>query len=807
MYAMPIITVERMIALFASERYEAWTFPKLMTLVNLLPELGGLLTMPMYTITYGLLLYWYTVRSINTVPKCCQRKRVRPHASESDVARERVVKETDLYFQVYSANNPLCIESKEIYTNVWLVALFCSTLLLDIVAFVCCVVGAKSVYNTQLLHVNLRISLCNICLGLLVRGSFTAFRCTRYLVHAVALTNPCDFLEMRSFCNVYSGLHHWGYLVVIYTIPIISVERMIALLASARYETWTFPKLMTFVNLFPWMYGGYNLYTIIEKLRDTSLPVVYCSSFTGVAFKITILDLIDASFLLPLTCLCVDIVMQLFCKYLNNKLFRSEFHEHSLTHRFQLNEILRTSKIAIPASSLFCFLNTASFFVVVTPASMGFFKKTLEFAWYKELGALTNMPVYTIFYGLLLYWYNVRSIKSGHQCCQRKQVTPILSATDQTQERVFFILRNFWLPIYALPQIVLFDIDHNPLCIESQEIYTNVWLIALFCSTLLLDIIAFVCCAVGAKSVYNTQLLHVNLRISLFSISLGLLVRAVFTAFRCCRYLYHAVAFTNPCDFLDTTFFCGIYSGLHSWGYIVIMYAIPIITVERMIALLASARYEAWTFPKLVTFVNLLPWLYGGYNLYDRFDISKGTSYPVIYCSSFSGAVQKLTILDLINHAFLIPFICLCIDIFMQLFCKYLINKLFRGEFHKHSLTHRFQLNEILRTSKIAIPASSLFCFLNTTNDLILVMPASTGLVKRTLEFAMYKEIGALTTMPVYTIIYGILLYWYSDRSINTVSQCCQRRQVKPYDSATDVTRERVLKETDMYFQIYSARW
>uniref|UniRef100_A0A7E4UX69 Very-long-chain (3R)-3-hydroxyacyl-CoA dehydratase n=1 Tax=Panagrellus redivivus TaxID=6233 RepID=A0A7E4UX69_PANRE len=104
MYAMPIITVERMIALFASERYEAWTFPKLMTLVNLLPELGGLLTMPMYTITYGLLLYWYTVRSINTVPKCCQRKRVRPHASESDVARERVVKETDLYFQVYSAS-------------------------------------------------------------------------------------------------------------------------------------------------------------------------------------------------------------------------------------------------------------------------------------------------------------------------------------------------------------------------------------------------------------------------------------------------------------------------------------------------------------------------------------------------------------------------------------------------------------------------------------------------------------------------------------------------------------------------------
>uniref|UniRef100_A0A7E4UWJ7 G_PROTEIN_RECEP_F1_2 domain-containing protein n=1 Tax=Panagrellus redivivus TaxID=6233 RepID=A0A7E4UWJ7_PANRE len=347
----------------------------------------------------------------------------------------------------------------------------------------------------------------------------------------------------------------------------------------------------------------------------------------------------------------------------------------------------------------------------------------------------------------------------------------------------------------------------DPLCIESQEIYKNVWLIVIFCSTLVLDVVAFVCCAIGAKSVYNTQLLHVNLRISLFSISLGLLVRAVFTAFRCIRYLVHAVAFTNPCDFLDTVLFCSTYSGLHSWGYVVVMYTIPIITVERMVALLASARYEDWTYPKLMTIVNLVPWAYGGFAVYLRIEMLKGVNFPVIYCSSFSEAVFKFSVLDLLNIAFMVPFTCLCIDTLIQLFCKYLIKKNFRSEFHEHSLTHRFQLNEILRTAKIAIPASSLFCFLNTTSNIIMIIPIMMGLVKRTLEFAMFKELGALTTMPIYTIIYGILLYYYNVRPINTGPQCCQRKQVTPYVSGIDTTRQRAVKETDLYFQIYSARW
>uniref|UniRef100_A0A7E4UWX6 G protein-coupled receptor n=1 Tax=Panagrellus redivivus TaxID=6233 RepID=A0A7E4UWX6_PANRE len=347
----------------------------------------------------------------------------------------------------------------------------------------------------------------------------------------------------------------------------------------------------------------------------------------------------------------------------------------------------------------------------------------------------------------------------------------------------------------------------NPLCIESKEIYTDVWLIALFCSTLLLDIIAFVCCVAGAKSVYNTQLLHINLRICLFSISLGLLFRAVFTAFRCIRYLVHAVVLTNPCDFLEMTSFCNNYSGLQSWGYNVVMYTIPIITVERMIALFVSSRYEAWTLPKFMTFINILTWVHGGILCFLK-RAQTVVDHPVVYCSSFSRSYYNATIIDLMDAAFLVPFTCLCIDIVMHLYCKYIVNKQFRNEFHEHSLTHRFQLNEILRTSKIAIPASSLFCILNTQSSLTIFIPVSMGYISSTLEFSLYKELSSLTVMPVYTTIYGILLYWYNVRPISTNRQCCPRKKrVTPAASASDAARERAGKETDAYFEIYSARW
>uniref|UniRef100_A0A7E4UWK6 G_PROTEIN_RECEP_F1_2 domain-containing protein n=1 Tax=Panagrellus redivivus TaxID=6233 RepID=A0A7E4UWK6_PANRE len=120
------------------------------------------------------------------------------------------------------------------------------------------------------------------------------------------------------------------------------------------------------------------------------------------------------------------------------------------------------------------------------------------------------------------------------------------------------------------------------------------------------------------------------------------------------------------------TLYCNTYTGLHSWGYNVVKYTIPIITAERMIALFASTRYEAWTFPKVVIFINSLTWVYGGIVFIVK---RSGTvkSVPEVYCSSFSRSYFHASVMDFVGASFLVPFTCLCIDTFMHFYCKYLV--------------------------------------------------------------------------------------------------------------------------------------
>uniref|UniRef100_A0AC35FZE9 Vomeronasal type-1 receptor n=1 Tax=Panagrolaimus sp. PS1159 TaxID=55785 RepID=A0AC35FZE9_9BILA len=297
-----------------------------------------------------------------------------------------------------------------------------------------------------------------------------------------------------------------------------------------------------------------------------------------------------------------------------------------------------------------------------------------------------------------------------------------------------------------------------------------------------------------------------NLRLLLINLTAALIIRALFTSYRAGNRIIRVFTATNSCDFVSKLFSCSLESALQTIPFAVTIYSFPVIAGERIVATIFRKFYEKKFFTFFVCLAIAANWITIS-SLYINSLIpvySLNISLP--FCSTIihTNDVKYRDIF--FDNQFIFPLNSIGICVGICIFCKYKKEIFFKRRFSSHSLTDRYNLSEIIKTSQIVLLLCSIFALLHILYQIFIFISILHFEVNTLKKFSVIKEISSLCVMPVFANIYGITFLFMQKKAKKVLTKFSAIKsldeQPKPQNSVSPLT-----SETDTYFKMLESSW
>ncbi|KAE9420833.1 hypothetical protein Angca_007206, partial [Angiostrongylus cantonensis] len=244
----------------------------------------------------------------------------------------------------------------------------------------------------------------------------------------------------------------------------------------------------------------------------------------------------------------------------------------------------------------------------------------------------------------------------------------------------------------------------------------------------------------------SSQNLHVNLRLSLTSLSLAAWIACTQLLLIAVYSLAKTLTEYNACNSLYEAKWCAIARFPVVLSIYATLCGILILAVERTIATLKYKSYEVHGSRIVAIILILIQWslsiFFAVISVLVRFDPGY-VHYCTVYVSHPRTAVFSLCLMSILEAVALVYFVVLLHSNQRRQVNEFVNNAM-------HTLTERYQLQENVRIMRILIPSVTVHAVLGMIGLISLLVSADDRIVVR---FAPFSEL-ALLVVPVYAIVF-----------------------------------------------------
>uniref|UniRef100_A0AC35TNC0 G_PROTEIN_RECEP_F1_2 domain-containing protein n=1 Tax=Rhabditophanes sp. KR3021 TaxID=114890 RepID=A0AC35TNC0_9BILA len=248
----------------------------------------------------------------------------------------------------------------------------------------------------NIFHVHLRILILSLHFSFWARSFGTTYRAIRFLTQAIFAVNKCSYLQEFAHCKIISQINGGPIGTILYIFLLICLERILSVLIFETYEKKSF-KVFFFIPIVGIWYSPVSKFIYLLSDGDTlnsNKTMAYCNSLNSkVATP-------DSYFTLELPiCLLtfvLSIAVYVYSKILLKKFKVVQLQNNRLTVKFQLIELINSSKTVAILSMLYCVDLSVNTYLVLTIGNT-IYNNNRDFAFDKELSAYI-IPVYILLY-------------------------------------------------------------------------------------------------------------------------------------------------------------------------------------------------------------------------------------------------------------------------------------------------------------------------------------------------------------------------------------------------------------------------